>query len=49
MESRKVLEYLENLAFRLGVEIVYEKPEGELERSWIRPKHLGVNENTNRN
>jgi len=25
MESRKVLEYLENLAFRLGVEIVYEK------------------------
>ena len=25
MESRKVLEYLEDLGFRLGVEAVYEK------------------------
>ncbi len=29
MESRKILEYLEDLAFRLGVEIIYEKLEGE--------------------
>jgi hypothetical protein len=25
MQNRKVLEYLEDLAFRLGIEIVYEK------------------------
>ena len=29
MDSRKVLEYLENFTFRLGVEIIYEKLEGE--------------------
>jgi len=38
MESRKVLEYLENLGFRLGVEVVYEKMEEELEKPWIRSK-----------
>ena len=38
MESRKVLEYLENLVFRLGVEVVYKKLEEELERPWVRPK-----------
>jgi hypothetical protein len=29
MDSRKILEYLEELALKLGVEIVYEKLEGE--------------------
>jgi hypothetical protein len=29
MESRKIFEYLEDLAFRLGIEIVYEKLEEE--------------------
>ena len=29
MESRKVLEYLEDLALKLGIEIVYERLGGE--------------------
>jgi len=29
MQHRKILEYLEELALKLGVEIVYEKLEGE--------------------